>query len=212
MAERKQFVFVTLLVVLLLPFSALGGPLFPLLNAVSSRNGNSMVVIEYQYENPTAEIKTIQAVTFRVARKQQFASFPHIFTSPSTYWSEAWSVMKRRDIDASLPLVTDDGRFLILLTNRAPYSRDMEILSVYRENSETHNAEVVGVCRLSDVWPREKLPPDPIVVTDHSPRWFDGGSFDFKSGYLVHKTRWGNVVQIQLIATGTSNKCPLSGG
>jgi hypothetical protein len=210
MAERNRMVCATLMVLLVLPFSALAGPAFPLLNGVTSRNGNSMVIIEYHYEKRNGEIKRIQAVTFRIARKQQFVSFPHLFTSPSTYWSEAWSVTRPSDIGVPLPLVTDDGQFLILLTNSAPYSRDFLVMNIYRENRETHTAEVVGACRLSDVWPAGKLPLEPAIVTDHSPRWFDSGSFDFASGYLIHKTRWGNAVQIKLISKGTSNNCPLS--
>ncbi len=210
MAERNRMPCITLMALLLLPLNALAGPPFPVLNAVTSRNGNSMVMIQYQYENPSAATKRVKAMTFIIARKTDFSSFPNLFVSPITYWSEEWSVTKRRNIGVPLPLVTDDGQFLILLTNSAPYSRDMEVLSIYRENREMHNAEIVGVCRLSDVWPKGKLPSGPAIVTDHSPRWFDGGSFDFTSGYLRHRTRWGNAIQIQLIDKGAANNCPIT--
>jgi hypothetical protein len=210
MAEPNRILGITLWVLFLWSLNAIAGPLFPLVNAVTSRNGNSVVVIEYRYDNPNAVRKRIQGATFRVARKTSFASFPNLFASASTYWSEVWSVTKRREIHVPLPLVTDNGQYLILLTNSAPNSHDMEVLSIYRENPQTHAAEVVGVCRLSDVWPANKLPPNPVVVTDHTPRWFDGGSFDFTSGYVFHKTRWGNAVQIQLIDKGVTNDCPLS--
>ena len=52
---------------------------------------------------------------------------------------------------------------------------------------------------LKEIWPADKV-SDVQVVTDETPQWFAGGTFEFSPDcrLLIHKTRWGSTVRINL--------------
>ncbi len=52
---------------------------------------------------------------------------------------------------------------------------------------------------LREIWPADKL-PNQQIATDETPQWFAGGTFEFLPDcrLLIHKTRWGNTVRINL--------------
>jgi len=52
---------------------------------------------------------------------------------------------------------------------------------------------------LREIWPADKF-PNVQIVTDETPQWFAGGTFEFSADcrLLIHKTRWGNTVRINL--------------
>jgi hypothetical protein len=62
------------------------------------------------------------------------------------------------------------------------------------------NGVLVREVPLTELWSSDRIP---IVVTDHTPEWFAGGTFAFSpdNRTLIHKTRWGTTLQINL-ATG----------
>jgi hypothetical protein len=100
-----------------------------------------------------------------------------------------------------LSLITDDGEFLIVLNEYATDSA----LRIYRRRDHLgdpvreapdHGVFIKSIA-LREIWPAHKL-PNVQIVTDESPQWFAGGTFEF-SRYcrlLIHKTRWGNTVLI----------------
>ncbi len=53
---------------------------------------------------------------------------------------------------------------------------------------------------IDKIWPTDKLPANSAIWTDHTPEWFAGGTFEFSADnrQLIHKTRWGNTVRINL--------------
>lgn len=56
---------------------------------------------------------------------------------------------------------------------------------------------LVREIKLEELWPATKMDQP---AADYTPDWFAGGSFDFAPGnlQLIHKTRWGNTVRINL--------------
>jgi len=58
------------------------------------------------------------------------------------------------------------------------------------------------------LWTPDRLAAKPRFWTDETPEWFAGGTFEFSSDYrqLIHKTRWGNTVRINLADGSLSNK------
>ena len=52
---------------------------------------------------------------------------------------------------------------------------------------------------LREIWPADKL-PNAQWATGETPQWFAGGAFEFSPDcrQLIHKTRWGNTVRINL--------------
>jgi hypothetical protein len=53
---------------------------------------------------------------------------------------------------------------------------------------------------LKEIWTPDRLAAHSRSWTDEAPQWFAGGTFDFSSDHwqLLHKTRWGNIVRINL--------------
>jgi hypothetical protein len=53
---------------------------------------------------------------------------------------------------------------------------------------------------LNEVWTPDKLAANSSIWTEGTPEWFAGGTFEFSSDclQLIHKTRWGNTVRINL--------------
>lgn len=53
--------------------------------------------------------------------------------------------------------------------------------------------------KLEELWPARAIDSSRLA-TDYRPEWFAGGSFDFAPGnlQLIHKTRWGTTVRINL--------------
>src|SRR5260370_33793222 len=117
---------------LILPSSqpALAGALMPCLKAVSSKNGNVLVVIEGQHGSGQ--------VSLLVFPKENWINAKDKLTAPLAYWTDflRWSVVldpQRVNWESCpLPLITDDGEFLILL-NRDPDIPDREALHIYRQ-------------------------------------------------------------------------------
>jgi hypothetical protein len=102
-----------------------------------------------------------------------------------------------------VPLITDDARFLILLATGPAFRSALRIYRQADSSDRMQDGTVRGVLvkeiKLDELWPKAKS--DPIHVwTDHTPEWFAGGRFDFADDnlLLIHKTRWGNTVRINL--------------
>ena len=53
---------------------------------------------------------------------------------------------------------------------------------------------------LKEIWPPDKVAANTGTWDDHTPEWFAGGTFEFSSDSrkLIHETRWGNTVRVNL--------------
>jgi hypothetical protein len=198
---------------------AIAGPLAPCVKAVSSSNGNFLVITDIQLE-PGKEIVAgqpmpIQQVSLRVFPRERFINEKDRLVAPATFWTEAlpkWSLVfdlrKTPHITGCpLSLITDDGEFLVI------FSGGFRDLRIYRRRDHRGSPAGEGPDHgvfIRDVPLKELWPPDRLAAlhfstqTDHSPQWFAGGTFEFSKDcqQLIHKTRWGNTVHIHL-ADGT---------
>jgi len=191
------------------PFS-IAGPLFPCPTAVNSVHGNAIAIAHNTSEWHAGSGKLL-SVRFTVMRKMNFVNDSQKISAPVIYWGDwPWAVVLDMNNQAdgsfsscAVPLVTDDAQFLILLATGPAFN---SVLRVYREGDSSDRMQdgtVKGVLvrdiKLEELWPATKI--DPIRVwTDHTLEWFAGGSFDFAPGnlQLIHKTRWGSTVRINL--------------
>ena len=97
-------------------------------------------------------------------------------------------------------MITDDGEFLIVLNVHATdsalriYRRRDHMGDPVREGPD-HGVFIRDIT-LREIWPADKL-ADVQIVTDETPQWFAGGTFEFSTDLrlLIHKTRWGNTVR-----------------
>lgn len=191
------------------PFS-IAGPLFPCPTAVNSVNGNAIAIAHNTTEWHTGSGKLL-SVQFTVMTKMNFVNDSQKISAPVIYWGDwPWVVVldMNNQADGSfsscvVPLVTDDAQFLILLATGPAFN---SVLRVYRKGDSSDRMQdgtVKGVLvrdiKLEELWPATKIDPSRIW-TDHTPEWFAGGSFDFAPGnlQLIHKTRWGSTVRINL--------------
>jgi hypothetical protein len=197
-----------LLVTILVPSSivaAQGPKWFPPLVAASSANGAFLVVWEYETTSPKAGvIPSIKKATYHVFAKERFPQ--DRFISPGTFWSRtapSWGVTLQGPDSAGmpwLPLVTNDGDFLVLVAGISALNGNLVVLRIYQKRPP-QDGVLVATHQLRDLWP-----PDQVVLADQprlvdaEPMWFDGGSFEFSpdNQQLIYKTRWGNTVRVNL--------------
>jgi hypothetical protein len=197
-----------LILVCVLP--ALAGALPPCVKAVRSNNGNFLVISDAQLEPDQGNISRTQQVSLQVFPKENFINTKDRVSSPATYWANwvQWSVVldssnSRPVPGCPLPLITDDGEFLIVLNVHATdsalriYRRRDHIGAPVREGPD--HGDFIRDITLREIWPADKL-ADVQIVTDETPQWFAGGTFEFSTDcrLLIHKTRWGNTVRINL--------------
>ena len=192
------------------PFS-FAGPLFPCPTAVSSVHGNALAIVHntVEWNGNTGKLLRVQ---FTVMSKIDFLNDYQKIVAPLGFWGYwAWGVVsdrtKQTDLSFSMscavPLVTDDGEFLVLLATGPVFA---SVMRIYRKgpcSDRTEDGTVKGVLvkeiKIDELWPAAKIDPTGIW-TDHTPEWFAFGTFDFSPDnlQLIHKTRWGNTVRINL--------------
>ena len=114
--------------------SAIAGAIFPCPLATSSKNGNFLVLAD-------RFVTGQQSVSLLVVRRERFINEYQRIVAPTTFWSGEpgwWNVVLDADgIDKALsscplPLITDDGEFLILVHVNPGYSGDTPVLRIYR--------------------------------------------------------------------------------
>ena len=192
------------------PFS-IAGPPFPCPTAVNSVHGNAIAIARKTIEWHGGIGKLLSA-QFTVMMKTNFVNHSQKISAPVTYWGDwPWAVVldmnnpaDRISYSCAVPLVTDDAQFLILLATGPVFD---SALRVYRKgdysSERMEDGTVKGVLvrdiKLEELWPATKIDPSQSW-TDHSAEWFAGGSFGFALGnpQLIHKTRWGSTVRINL--------------
>jgi hypothetical protein len=190
------------------PFS-FAGPPFPCPTAVNSVQGNALAIVQDTIEWKGQTGKLLSS-TFTVMSKAAFINDYQRISAPVTYWGDwRWSVVldMTKQVDRSfsfcaVPLVTDDARFLILLATGPVFS---SALRIYRQEdfpatqmeAGTLKGVLVREIKLDELWPAAKIEHS---WDDHTPEWFAFGTFDFAPDnlQLIHKTRWGKTVRINL--------------
>jgi hypothetical protein len=185
---------------------------FPPLVAASSANGAFLVVWEYQYTSPKAGVNpTVNKVTFHVFSKEGFPQ--DRFISPGTFWSRtaaSWGVTLQAPDPAGvpwLPLVTNNGDYLVLVAGIPANNGEMGVMRIYRTHGQPDGV-LIATHQLRDLWPPDQVAlADVPHVVDGQPLWFAGGSFEFSpdNQQLIYKTRWGNTVRVNL-ANGEVSK------
>lgn len=185
------------------------GPLFPCPSAAESAHGNALAIVHQTTEWHGNSGKILR-VRFTVMKKMVFVNKSQKVNAPVTLWGDwPWAVVldtknvADRPYDCAVPLVTEDGQFLVLLAIGPAFD---SALRIYRKGSDadrmqdgTIKGALVKDIKLAELWPANKI--DAVQVrTDESPQWFAGGSFDFSAdGFrLIHATRWGNIDYISL--------------
>lgn len=196
--------------ILAVSLPAMAGAAFPCPRATMSSNGQFLVLSEVV--KPGSENNTeTQSVSFQVFPRETFINAKDKLSTPATYWTNwaRWTIVVRqlhRTQECLVPLISDDGEFLLLL-HTGFISVNDHVLEIYRWDHEartgtssTNQGVFVKGLSLKELWPTSELPSGGMVWTDESPQWFAGGSFVFSSDerQLIHKTRWGGSVRINL--------------
>ncbi len=217
-------------VLLILSFSlpALAGSLPPCIKAASSKSGNFLVVMNMVLDPPQSGVATrrIRQFSFEVFPKESFINPKDRLTAPARFFTDwaQWGVVldpannpdRAFTEHCPLPLVTDDGEFLILITQIPAYSLDEVVSRIYRRDRLSE--EIPGHSRLIREIPLKEFyirlgAPfyNPLEIpfhiqletpccTDESPQWFAGGSFTLSSDdrQLIYKGQHGDAVCITL--------------
>lgn len=197
--------------ILAVSLPAIAGAAFPCPRATMSSNGQFLVLTGVKMK-PGSE-KEAQSLSFQVFPKERFINAKDNLSTPATYWTNwaRWTIVVRPERLHStqgcpVPLISDDGEFLLLLHTGFISAND-HVLEIYRWDHEarkgissTNQGVFVKGLSLKELWPTSELASRGTVWTDESPQWFAGGSFIFSSDerQLIHKTRWGNSVRINL--------------
>src|SRR5215469_4640184 len=210
MSLKHVFLISILVVLILAPFS-FAGPLFPCPTAVDSVHGNALAIVQdtIQWNGHTGKLLRAQ---FTVMSKASFLNDYQRISAPVTYWGDwRWTVVLHPNEEADrtfsmsclVPLITDDARFLILLKTGPLFDSALRIYRQADSRERMEDGTIKGVLvrevKLDELWPSGSI--DPIRFwSDHTPEWFAGGRFDFTDDnlQLIHKTRWGNTVRINL--------------
>jgi hypothetical protein len=188
------------------------GPPMPCITATLSANGQILVINELTFDDPDeTHARGARTSTFRVLSRYAEINQGRRMDGPNSYWAHPmWSLaFKNNDrgpVVCPYTLVTDDGEFLVIV-GLGFLGNDG--LTIYRRREHPgqpivdpgpdHGVPVRQV-PLSDLWPPERIQH---FITDATPRWFAEGTFAFSpdSRMLIHKTRWGQTLSIDL-ATG----------
>jgi hypothetical protein len=186
---------------------------------VTSKNGDYIVVVERELQSePDREDRghpaKLQQVSLNVLPKEDFINAKDRLTATARYWTDRtiWSVVldpsrMQNEDGCPLPLITDDGEFLILVQTGPVLGPAKAVLRIYRRRDHPGDAMRRGPdhgvfikdIALTDLWPQERA--NALTGwTDETPQWFVGGSFEFSADYreMIITTRWRNTVHIRL--------------
>jgi hypothetical protein len=181
------------------------GALFPCVKTVSSNNGSFIVIVEPE---PGESHRVFLNVLARVGFLTRFVA-PNTFWTNWTHWSVVLDPGKlHKEPECPLPLITDDGEFLILLQTGPTFATDRAVLQIYRRRDHPgdlmregpdHGVFIKDI-PLADLWPEDRVDANTGAWDDETPQWFAGGTFEFSTDgqELIHKTRWHSIVRIHL--------------
>ncbi len=170
--------------------------------AGTSANGRYLVVEENRYKQIDRDTSRIEQMSWQILGSvEPRQGMP---TVPGKYWKQEWSVVLEPPFLMQCPwvLVTDDGRFLVLMNGVGPAPNAS--FWIYRQSEREHKGVLIKEIELGDLWPPDDFPKG---TTFDSAMWFDEGAFTFSpdSGTLIYKTPSGRTVRITL-STGAVSK------
>lgn len=165
------------------------GGRMPCLKAVTSKNGDLLVVVDQQQGSGQ--------ISLQVFPKENWINAKDRVSASAVFWNDymEWSIILNPSNSEScpLPLITNDGEFLILLMNRDDLAGivfpDREALRIYRRRDHIGDPIRDGPDHgvfIKAISFKEILPPNRFIkskqlFSDESPRWFVGSSFDFSA-------------------------------
>ena len=178
--------------------------------AVSSKHGTFLVITDAELKPEGGNVFEVERVSLGVFPREEFINAKDRVTSTGTFWKDGpqWSVVFDSTNSHPVPgcplsLITDDGEFLIVLNvyvfdSALRIYRRRDHLGDPRREGPDHGVFIRDI-PLREIWPASKF-SDLQIITDGSPQWFAGGTFEFSNDCrtLIHKTRWGNIVRINL--------------
>ena len=188
--------------------------------AAASSNGNFLVLTDVQVEHGQGHAVKVQRVSLQVFPKEQFLNTR--LTVPATYWTDwpRWDVVldsaaMHNEPKCPMALITDNGEFLILLRIGAVSGEDA-VMQIYRwdhgyepaSGNVGNHGVLIKAIDLKEIWSPDKVAANTGYWTDETPEWFARGTFEFSSDcrQLIHETRWGNIVHINLLDGSVSRK------
>src|SRR5580698_2246933 len=154
--------------------AAIAGPPFPCFKAMSSKNGNFLVVID-------PYVPGRERVTLQIWSKGIFLNESQRLSGPATYWGgQAWSVvvdavnMRSEPEQCPLPLITDDGEYLIIVHTGPTYSGGAAVLQIYRRRDHLgdpiregpDHGIFIREIALREVWTADRVAALPSGWTD----------------------------------------------
>ena len=196
-----------------LPFTATGGPIPPCIKAASSQNGRFLVLADFQDGGVSGKLPQ---VSLSIMPKEELVYANNKVTLPATYWSgTTWGVIldaanpmsSNFNSSCPLPLISNDGEFLVLISTGAGYLSG-PALRIYRRRDHPGDlmrpGKDLGILirdvPLQELWPAGIDVPRSYDTDSDLQEWFAGGRFEFSTDcrQLIHQTRWGNTVDINL--------------
>jgi len=168
-----------------------------------SQNGRFLVVSEHKTKPSGAGIgRTLVSTTYRIMDTERFAHKNHTLSVPTHFWSDSWQVTVpwQNDLRECWPIISDDGKTLILIAAKWPWMG--QIMRIYRK-TDYHPAELVRSFMITDLWTPQEVDPSgtgKYSWTDATPLWFAGGSFVFSddSLKLTYRNQWQEEIEINL--------------
>lgn len=187
-----------------LPLPAIASRLPDCPKAATSRNGQFLVVIDKEYERISSDESRLMKISYEIYPREEFSDRRIAFYSASSFWNDnqVWSVVQGRpDVLAQCPepLITDDGKFLVLLHDTWTSPQDVAMW-IYRQSPAFRApGGLVKAIKLSELWPENRFPTQ-MLFTGGDSYWFAHGSFNFSadSRALIYKTPWGTEIRITL--------------
>ena len=198
---------------------ALAGTPPPCIKAASSKNGDFLVLMNMQLDalqSNDGVARRIRGFSFEVFPRENFINAKDRLTAAGIYFSDwaQWGVaLDRRNTtdqlftsSCPLPLVTNDGEFLVLLAQVPAGSADWGVLRIYRRDRTSReipdHGRLVREIALKEFYVPLYLIPvlEPPYCTDGSPVWFVGCSFGFSSDnrQLIYLSHYWHTVRITL--------------
>lgn len=187
---------------------------FPCPLAVTSASRSFLVLNDIQVRKVQGNSVKVERVRIQVLQRETFVNERQRVNVNATFWDfPRWqvvldSVPMGNEPECTAELISDDGRFLILLHIGPLFSADSAVMQIYRWDQEYDPARgrtgdrgvLVKDIRLKEVWSLLEIANGTGVWTDESPEWFDGVQFEFSADnlQLSLKSPSGRTVRIKL--------------
>jgi hypothetical protein len=197
------------------PRLANAGAIPPCVTGASSTNKSFLVLTDIQTTDISPQLKKVQQISFRVVAEETLVRANYKVALPVTYWSwSPWTVVLKSDAAdwaftsfCPLPLITGDGEVLVLLSTGAGYLAG-PALRIYRRRDHPgdpmrpgpDHGVLIRDISLKELWPADKDSNYTYSSDNDMSEWYAGGQFEFSpnQGELIHRTRWGSTVYINL--------------